>query len=398
MIRCACLGLAACLLAAAPGWAGGEIFGTVTTQDGETYTGPIRWDRNENYWNDILDARKDRAERREEEGVSVYLFGYKIIDVEEKGTNAQRNFTIPFGHIRSIEPVRGSRVDITLKNGETIHVRESGTDLGRAMRDGLIVFDSGRGKTEIDWLDLKRIEFSSNPGSGRDDQRLYGQVHTIAGGFTGFIVWDLDEAVLTDELDGEERGRDREIPFGDIREIHRVSDRQSRVILSSGREHLLHGTNDVNADNRGIMVTLDGVGTVTVHWREFDKVVFEPAPASPAYDSFDGGRRLAGTVTTREGDTYTGEIVWDNDEEWTWEELDGEMDDIEYAVQFDNIESIRKRSRRSAEVRLRNGEVLVLEGTNDVNSGNSGIIVRNAAGEEARFDWDDFERVEFTSP
>jgi hypothetical protein len=400
MVRSICLGLSACLLLASPALAGGEIHGTVTTIDGKTYTGPIRWDRNENFWDDVLNAAKDRGEKAEEGGTTIYIFGWKLLDIQEKDTGAQRDFTIPFGHIRSLEPLRGSRVQLTLKNGEKIEIRENrwGTDLGRSMRGGVVIYDSESGKNELDWYDLGRIDFTAGPGQGRDDQRLYGTVHTAAGTFTGFVNWDLDEALLSDELDGEEKGRDYEIEFREIREIQRLDDQSSRVILTSGRTRNLSGTNDVNRSNRGILVNIEAIGSVIVRWRDFEKVVFEPAPPSPPYESFDGGSRIGGTLTTPEGETYSGPIIWDGDETYTWEELDGEVDGVEYNILFSNIASIRPDSRNSAEVTLRNGDVLILSGSNDVNSRNDGIVVEAASGAEAVFDWDDFELVEFAGP
>ena len=38
--------------------AGGEIYGTIFLEDGRSLTGPIRWDRNENFWPDVLNGTK----------------------------------------------------------------------------------------------------------------------------------------------------------------------------------------------------------------------------------------------------------------------------------------------------------------------------------------------------
>jgi len=56
------------ILMAAEAFGGGEIYGTIHTTRGETLTGPIRWDRNENFWDDELNASKRERIKQEEEG------------------------------------------------------------------------------------------------------------------------------------------------------------------------------------------------------------------------------------------------------------------------------------------------------------------------------------------
>ena len=377
-----------------PVQAGGEIHGTILTEEGKEFTGPIRWDKNENYWNDILDARKEDTVYDREGGVVVYLFGKKIVDVDEDN-RVHPAFTIPFGHIRSLKPRSGSRAQLTLKNGDEFQILASSTDIGRSIR-GLVVQDEKRGKTSLDWDEIEQIEFSGAAGPGRDPERLYGTVETRAGPFTGFVVWDMDESMYEDVLDGEEDGRDREIPFREIREIEKIDERSSRVSLAGGRTRILDGTNDVNSGNRGILVTIPGLGQVRIHWGQFDKVRFSQAPRSPRYGEFDGGRKLAGTVSTSAGATHTGEIVWDRDERYSWESLDGRSNRFTYESLFENIASIHRVSGRSAEVHLKNGQVLTLSGSNDVNSENKGIQVSPKGGEEVEIGWEEFLKVEFS--
>ncbi|MEE8111856.1 MAG: hypothetical protein V3T54_03895, partial [Acidobacteriota bacterium] len=360
--------------------AGGEIHGTISTEAGEEFTGAIRWDRNENFWDDVLDARKEDVVYTREGGVTVYLFGKKIIDVDDDN-RVHPVFSIPFGHIRSLRPVSGRRAKLILKNGEVIKIVSNNSDIGNSIRD-VVILDGKKGKTSLDWDEIEKIRFSAGSGTVRDAERLYGTVDTPAGPFTGFIVWDMDEAMFEDILDGEEDGVDREIPFGDIRIIEKVDQRSCRIHLQDGKKVNLEGTNDVNSGNRGIFVTIPGLGRVRVSWGQFQQVRFEPAPRSPTYGEFDGGWKLSGTVTTSDGSLHQGMIHWDRDESYSWEFLDGRADRIKYAILFENIESIRRLSSRSAEVQLRNGTVLTLTGSNDVNSGNKGIRVFPPDGEE----------------
>ncbi len=374
--------------------AGGEIHGTISTEAGEEFTGAIRWDRNENVWDDVLDARKEDVVYTREGGVTVYLFGKKIIDVDDDN-RVHPVFSIPFGHIRSLRPVSGRRAKLILKNGEVIKIVSNNSDIGNSIRD-VVILDGKKGKTSLDWDEIEKIRFSAGSGTERDAERLYGTVDTPAGPFTGFIVWDMDEAMFEDILDGEEDGVDREIPFGDIRIIEKVDQRSCRVHLQDGKKVNLEGTNDVNSGNRGIFVTIPGLGRVRVSWGQFQQVRFEPAPRSPTYGEFDGGWKLSGTVTTSDGSLHQGMIHWDRDESYSWEFLDGRADRIKYAILFENIESIRRLSSRSAEVQLRNGTVLTLTGSNDVNSGNKGIRVFPPDGDEVEIPWEEFRKAEFS--
>jgi hypothetical protein len=269
------------------------------------------------------------------------------------------------------------------------------------MRD-LIIDDAELGRQEISWWRMKRITFSKGPEDGRDAERLYGTVVTAAGSLTGYIVWDMDEAMLEDILDGEdEANKDHEIPFRDIAEIERL-DHGSLVRLKSGESLELHGTNDVAGGHRGILLVLEGIGTAELDWRDVTKVTFKEPPASRSYDRFDGGRRLRGTVNVREDAAYSGLIIWDLDEAYSWETLDGSADGIDYAVAFSNIKSITPKGYESSEVLLRNGDVLQLSGTNDVNGSNDGVEVLSDPDKgdpettiQIILEWDELLSVEF---
>jgi hypothetical protein len=95
---------------------------------------------------------------------------------------------------------------------------------------------------------------------------------------------------------------------------------------------------------------------------------------------------------------YTGFVTWDLDEKFTWEYLDGQVGDVEFEILFENIASIERYSRRSAEVKLLNGMVFTLSDSNDVDRDNKGIVVEMDEGDEMEFDWYDFGSVEFSEP
>jgi hypothetical protein len=381
----------------------GFIFGTVVTDRGDEYTGRIRWDKNEGFWDDIIDATKydeDRYESRPNRKRRIKIFGLTIGtdgDFWDWSSSSQ----IRFGHIQRIEPRSRGRATVTLKNGEKVRFEDSGSDIGSGVR-GIQVDVEDEGIIELDWNDLERVEFFPEPDDYRptepDVERLYGHVQTETGeDFVGFICWDADEIYSTDILDGEEHNLDREIKFGTIERIEKHSRKASMVTLKSGREMKLSGTNDVDSDNRGIFIVLADLGQVKVNWDEFESLTFMSPPpgAMLTYDRFDGGRPLLGTVTDEDGKDYRGHIVWDNDERFTWEFLNGEDDDLEYDVEFGQILSIERRSGRSAIVHLRDGKQLRLRGSNDVDDDNKGIFVETDDGDVVELYWDEFEKVAF---
>ena len=104
---------------------------------------------------------------------------------------------------------------------------------------------------------------------------------------------------------------------------------------------------------------------------------------------------MRGTVYTEDGDEYKGEICWDDDEEYTWEMLNGEYRDHDFDIEFGLIAEIERESRGSSSVTLKDGRTFRLSGSNDVDDDNKGIIITESNGEEVFVDWYDFEKVVF---
>ncbi|NQZ77832.1 MAG: hypothetical protein HRT61_17270, partial [Ekhidna sp.] len=240
----------------------GFIYGKVTTEDGDTYEGPIRWGKEEVYWTDMFNASK-----RENKNLD-YLSNRELDDLEDRYRDNDDNlisrfvnitwdddwdgrfvheFSTEFGNIKSMRLRSSSRVEIELKNGEFLDVGGSGyNDIGAK----LTILDREMGSVRVSWSNLDRIDFLPTP-SNLDEkfgEPLYGTVICELGEFTGFVQWDHDERVSKDVLDGEEGNDDYEIDFGKIESIERDGYSSSIVRLKSGRELDLRGTNDVDDD------------------------------------------------------------------------------------------------------------------------------------------------------
>jgi hypothetical protein len=385
----------------------GRIYGKITTKDGDVYEGLIRWDKNEASWVDILDGTREREPEESTTGVrrrthkdktKIEIFGLKIGDSEdgiESSSSSQSGVRI--GNIKTIRPDGDDAADITLKSGRKVHMESDGSDIGSSNRE-IIVEDKHEGETELAWEDIEVVEFlpTSADAESMLGSRLYGTVTTRRGDqFTGWVAWDADEAFGSDVLDGETRDRTRKVRFDKIASIERYSSEGASVTLKNGEDLVMRGTNDVDNGNRGIVVCDPAFGQVVVDWDQFDKLEFKEPTTQVGYDQFDGGRPLHGTVTTEEGDKLTGTIKWDDDEENTWEMLNGEYRDVRFEIEFGLVKSIEKQSSSTSLVTVSDGRTFRLRGSNDVDESNRGIFVIQPNGKTERVDWEDFAKVDF---
>jgi len=387
----------------------GRIYGTIYTVDGDTFEGMIRWDKNEAHWVDILNGSKElrssyRDRDRRKYGnrkKSIKIFGIRISDHDSDWSwSGSAESGMRFGHIKTMEVIDDDRVLLILKSGREVELSGNSTDIGSGIRE-ILIEDRNEGEIEFSWDDIEKIEFEDTKGGFTSNlgERLYGTLTTRRGDeFTGFVCWDVDELFTMDILDGNEKRRKRKIKFGTIQSISRYSSSGAQLVMKNGDEMVLRGTNDVDDDNRGIIISDPGFGQVRVEWDEFEELVFKDIPRYITYDQFDGGRELKGTVFTEDGDSYRGTIVWDIDEEYTWEIIDGEYRDLEYDIEFGLIKQIEKNSYRSAEVTVWDGRSFRLRGSNDVDEDNKGIIITLADGDEVVVEWDEFERLELEKP
>ncbi len=347
-----------------------RLYGTVTTVHGVTATGYLRWDKNEGSWSDLLDATKPRAR------------GGSTIS------------GIRFGHIDRLDVLGHDAALLTLRSGDQVELIGNATDLGNGLR-ALVIETPDRGTAQLGWQDLASVDFQSAPDTPPAQHRMHGTVTTRSGlQFTGYVTWDVDEIYSSDILDGDTDGTRMEIPFGQIASIERYASWGARVELTGGESYVLEGTQDVDASIGGIEVSDPTLGAVKLEWESFDNVRFHPPASDVAAANFDGGQLIRGTVVTEDGASYTGEIVWDADEEFTWEMIQGDFEDIEFFVEFGQVDRIQKYDD-GALLTLRDGRVLELYDSNDVDHGNRGIIIRTD-GREYEVQWRDFAEASFT--
>ena len=397
---------------------GDRIWGQVHTTSGDVHEGFIRWDRNEGSWVDILDGSKVISDENytawlsstEADGPPVRtidLLGYRISWKETDPEFSMRSASgIRFGHLSSLRVIEADSVELVLRSGEVLDLEGGATDLGRSIRE-LLVDVPGREPVELEWGDLDRVLFSAAPPGARTAaRRLYGTAEDRDGyRYTGYVSWDLDEILESDELDGEERrGRnDWSIRFGEIDSIERIPG-GARVVLADGRELDLTGNRDVDRRNRGIQISDPALGMVEVEWRDFRILRFHEADEVVGYDAFDGGRPLAGTVVTQSGEEIDGLIRWDADEGGSWELLNGRAGDVVFSIEFGHVSRIVRGEAFGATVTLTDGRTFELDDSNDVDWDNRGILIaREGRSSINGFDasrwrvvpWDEFREARF---
>lgn len=382
------------------------LYGTVLTIDGESYTGQLRWGKEEATWQDLFNSSKtenpfikylDRDDMAQNEGKRSG-WDFRALWQDRGGSwsaSSNHSFALLFGDISSIEVSGGGAIRLKLRNGEVFTLRGGSNDVGAK----ITVLDQDFGKLEVDWRRIDRISFSQMPEKTESQlgEVLYGIVKTQKGEFEGYIQWDEDETLSEDRLDGDTPNGDMSIPFGNIKSITRGG-RGSDVVLKSGRKVYLTGSNDVDADNRGIIVKNPDWGRINISWREFESITFtEPKEKSMSYQDFPTPKRLEGKVRTREGKILKGLIVFDLDESWDTEVLDGKDGGMEYKIPFRRIKSLRPKNEDYTSVVLTNGTTLILGDSNDVSSGNDGILIFKNKDDKAPeyIAWKNVEEVTF---
>ena len=357
----------------------GFIYGRVHT-DKTVYTGPIRWGNEETFWSDLFNAAKVEnnyqklvpKDNNDQSWWSQYNWSFNSI-WEDKETSHQ--FTCQFGNLKEIIPQRNNRVTVKLKNGgELLLSGEGYNDVGATIR----VLDEELGAIGIAWEKITRIEFLPTPVklSQTFGMPLYG---TVEGGrrekYTGFIIWDNDERLQIDKLDGDVNSGDVSIKFSDIVSIVKKGE-GCDVRLRSGRELFLDNSNDVNGGNRGVLVVDPMYGVIEFSWKSFRQVTYsEPPHTGQAYSEFKTPKPLQGTVSTLDQDEFSGRIIYDIDEVLDFEIVEGKENGIEYSIPLTNIRKIIPKNADYSQLELTSGKTLFIGDLRDVSEDNSGVLI-----------------------
>jgi hypothetical protein len=394
----------------------GFIYGKVTTIDNKVYEGPLRWGKEEIYWVDIFNAGKEENKNlrflssRERDELYDRQHSWNgnwngntwrrwVGWVDNSNNNYdndfEHQFACQFGELKTIIPSGRKYVDVEMQNGDKFTLKGEGyNDVGLDIK----IMDPELGETEITWGRIEKIEFMKTPKTiaNKFGKPLYGTVEAFGGTFTGYIQWDHDERLSTDKLDGDADDGDVSIEFAKITSIERRGG-SSFVVLKSGRELRLDGSNDVDNSNRGIIIMNKDLVAVDVPWREFEKVTFKENNTSSltGYETFSSQRELSGVLETQSGKKISGKIVFDLDEEFSYELLQGKKGDLEFVTPFRNIKKIEPLSSTRCSIELKSGQKITLDDAQDVNERNQGVLVFASKNAEPVYvPWEDVKTID----
>ncbi len=368
------------------------IYGEATLVNGQRYRGVIRWSAGQRLWVDLLVAEK------QDNPVLRYLSSAQLEKLSEEETEKQTDWGFlnlwknryparkhplrcRFGDLAAVHVTGGEEALITLRNGDKIKVKgdEEGSYKNQIGRF-ITVYTDQQGKKKLDWDQIESVRFFATPPAlpAWNSLPLYGTVSTRSGDYTGFIRWDMDEDLTSDRLDGKTEQNEKKLfTFGQIVTLH-PRDAGALVKLKDGKEIYLKDNSDVSRTNHGILVKHPDWGIVRLRWRDLKGVTFREPDArfAAGYDRFPVSKRLRGVVQTTNGQQVHGRLIFDLDEQWDCEPLDGQdINGLSHQVPFRYIKTITPRNHRYTAVLLRNGSTLVLGGQHDVSEKNWGVMV-----------------------
>lgn len=228
---------------------GEPIYGKITTTIGE-FTGFIQWDHDERLLQDKLD-----------------------------GVSRDGDMDIPFTKISKIQKEEnGSR--ITLLSGRNLMLRSS-NDVSRNNR-GIIVTIPNVGRIDFTWKHFLSLDLLPLPQSAmtcfsefNDSERLYGKITNNEGEtFEGVIVYDLDEAMDSEILNGFNDELEFSLPFRNVRKIIPKAYNYCLVELKSGQNLFLGDQTDVSGKNAGILIFTGNDNYKIFGWEDIQKIEF----------------------------------------------------------------------------------------------------------------------------
>jgi hypothetical protein len=229
---------------------GEPLYGVVETRQGK-FEGFIQWDHDERITTDKLDGES-------KDGDVSLAFG-KLVSIEREG----------FG------------CNVKLKSGRELYLDDS-NDVDSGNR-GVIVTIPDVGRVDIRWRDFIRVEFQKVP-NGKimsysdfpEGERISGSVHTVGGEtYSGILVYDLDEAIDIEMLDGYNDNLEYSIPLRNIKSVTPKNYNYYLVELKNGDQLLLGEQRDVSEGNDGVLVFSNKEHPTYLNWKKIQKIVFD---------------------------------------------------------------------------------------------------------------------------
>lgn len=368
-----------------------RIYGRISTVENKFLTGYITWEKDKMYWIDFFSASKLNNPYAPYFGANRGILFHNNNYVSN--VPSYHIFTCRFGNIKKIRLSGYNKIELQVKDGHTIELKKgTNDDIGK----NISIYDNNYGNITLKWDKISEIEFMEADSTNRpaSDIPIAGIVKTHQGIYKGIVTWDKDERTNESCIEGRTQNEYASVPFKNISKIEKKNN-SSVVTMINGNSTEFWGSNDVNNQNRGIIVNMPGIGRVDMYWNSFE--IFETIPLNDikllSYNDFRTPLRLYGEVQTRKGEKVTGILVYDLDEAMDFEILEGKNDDIAYAIPFKYIKSIEPKNYKYSFITLKNGSTLSLGDSRDVNEENDGILVFTTENIPTYIPWKEVQKI-----
>lgn len=225
------------------------LYGIVFTTQG-AFEGFIQWDAQERLTTDLLD-----------------------------GKSATRKVSLPFSEIEEIRQDGDSSL-VTLFSGRTYRLG-GGDDVGPGNHD-IIVKSMELGHVRIPWEQFRFARFyetaplmSPAYSAFTAPTEIHGFVKTVNGTtYTGKILFDMDERLDLETLEGRKEGIFYHLPIRNIREIIRKNYNVCGVTLRNGDRLFLGQEHDLTDKNWGLLIWQESGAPVYVRWNMIEMIQF----------------------------------------------------------------------------------------------------------------------------
>lgn len=225
------------------------LYGIVFTTQG-AFEGFIQWDAQERLTTDLLDGR-----------------------------SASKKVSLPFSEIEEIRQDGDSSL-VTLYSGKRYQLG-GGDDVGPGNHD-IIVKSMELGHVRIPWEQFRFARFyedaplmSPDYSAFEPPALIHGVVKTTDGReLSGRILFDMDEELDLETLEGRKEGIFYHLPIMNIREITRKNYNVCGVTLRNGDRLFLGQEHDLTDKNWGLLIWEEEDDPVYVPWNLIEMIQF----------------------------------------------------------------------------------------------------------------------------
>lgn len=197
-----------------------------------------------------------------------------------KAKTKQGEIHIPFAQIKKIAKIP-DHYQLILKNGKEFDLQT----IDNFKKITVNMPNTGRvtiSAAQLEALTIEEIQLPSYSDFS-EQTLLSGEILTRKGEkVKGQMVYDLDEGMNFELLDGENDNIEYKIPFKYLKSIEPKNYKYSYITLTNGAALSLGDSADVNSENSGILIIPEKSIPVYIPWKEISRITFEHQHFSPS--------------------------------------------------------------------------------------------------------------------